>query len=248
MYMTLEFARQGRSSPATFAEQAFARIHADILSAKLRPDEKMHIERLSAAYGVGSTPLREALSKLSAMDLLRSEGQRGFRVAPVPIQDLLDITKTRSWIEGVALRAAIRSGDRVWEAEILAAAHRLKKCPKMTGDRLTDDWNSENRLFHDALVACCHSKQMMMFRAHLYDLSERYRQLSVKNGLAGRDVDAEHQSIMDAVLSRDADTAVELTEDHFIETTRIILSGELGDPAEVDRTVATLRAEIKHDV
>ena len=92
-------------STATLAEAAFTRLRADILGVKFRPGERMHVERLRSEYGVGATPLREALSKLSSLELVVAEGQRGFRVAPVSIENLLDITKTRAWIEGAALRS-----------------------------------------------------------------------------------------------------------------------------------------------
>ncbi len=229
----------------TLAEAAFARLREDILGAKFRPGEKMHVERLRSEYGLGATPLREALSKLSSLDLVVAEGQRGFRVAPVSIENLLDITKTRAWVEGAALRTAIDAGDRHWEARIVAAAHRLKTCPKRDGAKLSDEWYRENREFHDALASACHSHQTMVFRAQLYDLSDRYRRLSVRSGLSGRDFDAEHQRIMDAALARDADAAVSFTVEHFIETTRVILSGELNDEAEVMRIVDRLRRDIR---
>lgn len=229
---------------STFAEHAFNVLHADIVTAKLRPGEKMHVEKLRDIYGVGATPLREALSKLSSLELVTAEGQRGFRVAPVSMENLLDVTRTRAWIEGIALRAAIAVGDRRWEAEILAAAHRLRGCPKSDGESLSEDWYRENRAFHDALVAACRSPQIMGFRAQLYDLSDRYRRLSVRNGLAGRDFDAEHQSIMDAAFARDADAAVFHTVNHFVETTRVIMSGEFDSVQEVDRAIAALRADI----
>jgi DNA-binding GntR family transcriptional regulator len=232
-------------SAATLAEAAFTRLRADILGAKFRPGEKMHVERLRSEYGLGATPLREALSKLSSLELVVAEGQRGFRVAPVSIENLLDITKTRAWIEGAALRTAIAAGDRHWEAQILAAAHRLKNCPKNDGAELSNEWYRENREFHDALVGACNSRQTMAFRAQLYDLSDRYRRLSVQSGLSGRDFDAEHQRIMDAALARDGDAAVTFIVEHFIETSRVILAGELQDEAEAARTVDALRRDIR---
>jgi GntR family carbon starvation induced transcriptional regulator len=111
---------------ATQAEEAFDRLRQDILTVKFRPGERMHVVRLRTAYGLGATPLREALSKLSSLELVTAEGQRGFRVAPVSIANLLDITKTRAWVEGAALRVAIANGDRHWESQIMAAAHRLR--------------------------------------------------------------------------------------------------------------------------
>jgi DNA-binding GntR family transcriptional regulator len=232
------------SHSATLAEQAFLRLRADILSARFRPGERMHVERLRDVYGLGVTPLREALSRLSSLNLVIAEGQRGFRVAPVSIENLLDITKTRAWVEAAMLRAAIAAGDRRWEAQVLAAAHRLKNCPKSDGEQLSDEWYTENREFHDALVAAANSRQTMVFRSQLYDLSDRYRRLSVQSGLAGRDFDTEHRLIMDAALARDDAAAIRFTIDHFVETNRVILSDQLGDVTEVERIIVALRKDI----
>jgi GntR family transcriptional regulator, carbon starvation induced regulator len=111
--LMLQRQRNDRARPATFADHAFNLLHADIVRAKLRPGEKMRVERLRKAYGVGAKPLSEALSKLSSLDLVTAEG-RGFRVAPVSVANLLDITKTCARIESLALRAAIASENRRW--------------------------------------------------------------------------------------------------------------------------------------
>jgi DNA-binding GntR family transcriptional regulator len=103
----------------------------------------------------------------------------------------------------------------------------------------------DKREFHDALVGACNSRQTMAFHAQLYDLSDRYRRLSVRSGLSGRDFDAEHQRIMDAALARDADAAIAFTVEHFVETSRVILSDELQDEAEVARTIDVLRRDIR---
>ena len=59
----------------TLSGQVFDRLRGDILSAKLRPGTKLNIERMREAYGVGATPLREALSRLSSMERVVAEGQ-----------------------------------------------------------------------------------------------------------------------------------------------------------------------------
>jgi S-adenosylmethionine synthetase len=50
---------------------------------------------------------------------------------------------------------------------------------------------------------------------------------------------------MDAALARDADAAVAFTVEHFIETSRVILAGEIEDEADMTRTVAALRRDIR---
>ncbi len=246
MFLATSPVSSGALSPSgTFAEKAFLTLRADILAGRLRPGEKMNVERLKDVYGVGATPLREALSRLSSMELVVAEGQKGFRVAPVSLRNLLDITKTRAWIETVALQAAIARGTTAWEASIMASLHRLEGCSSADGQALSDDWYRENRAFHDALVATCDSAQLMAFRAQLYDLSDRYRRLSVVEGTAGRDLDAEHRTLMAAVLGRDAATASRLVEDHFIETTFVILKGESGLPASPEEIIQQLRQDIR---
>lgn len=229
---------------STLSERAFRVIQADILEARLRPGAKMRVEELRRTYGFGATPLREALSRLSSLDLVTAEGQRGFRVAPTSIENLLDITKSRAWIESIALRAAIAAGDRVWEGNIVAAAHRLTRVATHDSQALSGEWYRENRLFHDALVAACGSPQMFAFRSQLYDLSDRYRRLSVTDGLGGRDFATEHRLIMEAALARDADAAVACTVDHFVETTRVLLAHEITDPDRLNGMIGKLRSDI----
>lgn len=229
----------------TLAELAFQHLREDILRARLRPGEKLHIERISEGYGVGATPLREALSRLSSMGLVTAEGQRGFRVASVSIDNLLDITKARAWIEATALRAAVARGDRDWEAEIVASAHRLGGFSPTDMAGLSDEWDRANRLFHNALVSACDSPQLMAFRELLYDQSDRYRRLSVRDGLAGRDLGEEHQAIMQAVLARDAERAIERVHDHFLETTRTILSTYMAGGADARKVMEQLRKDVR---
>jgi DNA-binding GntR family transcriptional regulator len=56
----------------------------------------------------------------------------------------------------------------------------------------------------------------------LYAQSERYRQLSYVLARENRDVDAEHKSILDACLARDADLACRLIDDHLTRTSDIL--------------------------
>ena len=81
-------------------------------------------------YGVGGSPIREALMRLEAEGLVTLEQNKGFRVSPVSREQLLDLMKTRVEIEGLALRWSIEKGGVEWEANLLAAFHRLSRQKK----------------------------------------------------------------------------------------------------------------------
>ena len=233
-----------QSTPATYAETAFSRLHADILSGTLRPGDRMHIGRLQKAYQLGATPLREALSKLTSLDLVTAQGQRGFRVAPVSVENLVDVTRLRAILEIAALRLALASGDRNWEAAIVAAEHRLRGCPKLHGKRIAEEWYVNNRAFHDALVAAAKSPQLMTFRSKIHDFSDRYQRLAGQAGFPGRDIDSEHSEIMQRALKRDCNGVAVLIVEHFITTAHDILSRNLSNPKTARRIVEELRGSI----
>ena len=67
-------------------------------------------------------------------------------------------------------------------------------------------------------------------RKLLYEQSERYRRLSVPLDTDRRDVQNEHRRIMDAVLRRDKEAALQELERHLWATTEIILRSPLLQP------------------
>ena len=209
----------------SLTSQAFERIRNDILLGTLRPNERLKIQALSDRYEIGATAVREALSRLVTDGLVDSEDQKGFCVAPVSQDDLLDLTETRIAIEGMAVRKAIAHGDLEWEAQVLSSFHRLSRTPPPTTLANHAAWALAHRQFHEALVAQCGSPWLLRLCAMLYDKSERYRNLAERTtSPTERDTAAEHRELMDAIaMERNADKAVALMGAHFRATTDVIL-------------------------
>lgn len=209
----------------SLTSQAFERIRNDILLGTLRPSERLKIQALSEHYEIGATAVREALSRLVTDGLVDSEDQKGFCVAPVSKNDLLDLTETRIEIEGLAIRKAIARGDVEWEAQVLSSFHRLSRTPPPTTIENHAAWALAHRQFHESLVAQCGSPWLLRLCAMLYDKSERYRNLAERSTRPEeRDTAAEHRELMEAIaMERDADKAVALIGAHFRVTTDVIL-------------------------
>jgi DNA-binding GntR family transcriptional regulator len=209
----------------SLSSMIFEQLRLDIVEGKLEPGTKLGLEALRATYDIGMSPLREALLRLKAAGLVQATDQKGFRVAPVSLDDLEDLTQTRIWIETKALRASIERGDREWEANLLAALHRLGARPKQqvaNPSLINSDWEVYHRQFHAALVAACGSPRLLEYRETLYDQSDRYRRLAVAYEPVHRDADGEHRELVDTVLRRDADGACALLANHFTRTSTII--------------------------
>ncbi|MFM9927261.1 FCD domain-containing protein [Variovorax sp. H27-G14] len=210
-----------RSPP--LVEQAFVQLRRDVLDGTFGAGAKLKVDELQAAYGLSSSPLREALSRLAQEGLIRADERRGFRVAPISEQDLADITRMRLMLDVSALREAIAHGDDAWEGAVVAAFHRLDKVESRLGDGpvvLDDAWSELHRAFHLALLAACPSERQRLWGASLFDQAERYRRFSARHRKTARRKSNEHRKIMDATLRRDADTACAMLEEHILSTQR----------------------------
>lgn len=205
----------------TLSDSAFRSLRQDIISGVRGPGERLRIERLRQIYGIGPTPLREALQRLNQDGLVLAEGNRGFTVAPLDPQEFADLNIARTSIEKEALRLSIAQGDDEWEATIVAASYLMEKEDRAlagVGETAPDSWEQANGKFHFALVSACGSRWLLRVRAGLHDLCERYRRVSVNQRLNSRDLAAEHAAIAKAALARDIERTCALTEQHFALT------------------------------
>ncbi|MFA7430739.1 MAG: FCD domain-containing protein [Rhodospirillaceae bacterium] len=214
----LEMARR---AARTLVEFAYEAIRQDILCGALAPGEKLRVEVLKEHYQVGSSTLREALTLLVADALVTAEGQRGFRVTPISLDDIRDITEMRKMLETQALRRSIERGGDEWEANLVAAWHRLSKVEERIYDDpqgLSAEWEERNKAFHEALIGACQSHWLHHFRDILYHQSERYRRIALTGRTVPRNVHEEHRAIFEATMARDADTACAHTAEHIDRT------------------------------
>ncbi len=206
---------------ATLTEALQDRLRRDIILGVLQPGAKLKLETLSRSYEVSVNTMRETLSRLAAEGLVVVEGQKGFTVLTVSLEDLRQITEMRQLLECQALRQSIARADLDWEARVVGAYHKLSKVEALVEtdpERYGDDWERYNQEFHAALISNCKSRWLLLFHKAMYDHSQRYRMLSLKTKPFPRSQSAkEHRRILDAALARDADKAADLLAQHILK-------------------------------
>lgn len=209
-------------SNTTLTSSVFDQLRMDILEGVLAPKEWLRIEALKDRYHVGASPIREALNRLVALNLIEQSDQRGFRVTEITSEGIEELAKTRCWISEIAIRESILNGDNEWEENIALAFHRLWRhgidLEKTAPDR---KWESLHRKFHSALIAACPSHWIRNFHEQLFDCADRFRHLAAITGMTPRDPNEEHRRIMEAVTKRDIPLSIELLNQHFTLTTQL---------------------------
>lgn len=211
----------------TDATRVYLQLRSDILKGVLKPEEKLQIASVARKYQTGVNPVREALNRLSSEGVVDRWERRGFFVAPVSVEDLKVLVKTRCWLEGRALYESITNGSEEWEERIVIVFHRLMRkthsLREITDGYVGDpDWEALHRDFHLALIAGCGSSWLIKYCTDMMDHAYRYRSISDRLDWIERDVEAEHRAIMDAAIAREADLAVSRLCDHYTLTLQII--------------------------
>ncbi len=220
--------RPGDTGARTLIEHTYLQLREDVLNGRLPPGEKLVIERLKDRYSVGAGTLREAISRLVSEAMISAEGQRGFTVTPISLDDLVDVTHVRVGLETEALRASIRKGDDFWRNRLRIAFERMSALEQPLQPENVPAWEAANAEFHEALLSACGSQWTLRMIRQLTQHCERYRRYVI--GMkSGRDVHSEHQMIYDSAMAGNEARAALALEAHIRETTELIKRGiELG--------------------
>lgn len=216
----------GDDEPRTLIEHTYSRLRDDIIEGRLRPDEKLRVEHLRQTYGVGAGTLREAITRLVSDALVVAEGQRGFRVAPIALQDLVDLTELRIHIEIDALRQSVRNGDEAWRTSVREVFDELSRYEQPIRPEHRREWELLNMRFHDALIGAHATpwayKVLRMLARH----SERYRRYAMRLPGSVRDVHAEHTEICEAALNGKEARAALALEAHIRATVELLIDAQ----------------------
>ncbi|WP_458369715.1 DNA-binding transcriptional regulator CsiR [Pseudomonas fluorescens] len=209
------------------ASSAYTVLKKDITRGVFPAGKKLLMSTLKERYGFGVGPLREALSQLVAEHLVIAINQKGYRVAPMSLEEMRDIYDARANLEAMILTLAIERGDDSWEALILACAHTLSKVVEVkTQDQMLDVWDERHKAFHSAIASGCGSKHLLQLRSQLLDQAERYRHLWLKSTVFSEDAlnnkRNEHAELVHAILARDAAKASTLMREHLLTPIPII--------------------------
>ena len=119
--------------------------------------------------------LREAITRLASDALVTSEGQRGFRVAPIALEELEDLTRLRVQVEIEALRQSIRHGGAAWRVAVRSSYEAISALEQPIEPAHRRQWETLNVRFHETLLAGQASPWTQKVLRLLSRHGERYR-------------------------------------------------------------------------
>ncbi|WP_170560272.1 GntR family transcriptional regulator [Ruegeria atlantica] len=181
------------------AEEVYGQLRQMILRGELSDGQSLKAAALQSEFGFGTTPLREALNRLSAEQLVVNSFNHGFRVAPITLDELRDLDRTRLLLETEMLVSSIRDGDEDWEGRIVASHYQLAKHRPPGLDatsEATEKWAARHQSFHEALISASGSHWMNTLLEQIETQRTRYHRYIL---VRAKQVAAEQPEVRDVV-------------------------------------------------
>lgn len=200
----------------SLAEHAYVLLREEIISGQLPPGSLLREDELRQRFGVGRTPIREALQLLQHNALVTILPRRGTLVSEINITDLASIYEVRVHLESWAARlAAERAGeDDIAEARKLI--EELRSIDRQDRDALL----SVDRRVHRLAYRCCKNDHLAGTLEHYQNLSLRILYLALKRypilTPTLEDVVDDQQALLEAICRGDGDGAEKVAREHVV--------------------------------
>ena len=186
------------------------RLRQQIFARELEPGSWIDEMKLSAAYGISRTPLREALKVLAVEGLVTMKLRRGAYVTEMSRDDVAQVYHLLGLLESDAAGQVAAHASSAQRAELALLHGRLEKQV-----RQRDAFFATNEQFHMVLLQQAGNRWALQMVADLRKVMKLNRHHSLfKRGRLAESL-AEHRALMTAIDARDAAAASQLMRAHF---------------------------------
>jgi DNA-binding GntR family transcriptional regulator len=197
--LTKRFADSG-----TAAEVAYAVLREAILSNLLTPGVRLRADDLARELGVSKTPVREALRKLQAEDLVAIGAGNALTVKVISEKQLLEIYYTREALEGMAARLAAENAGHLDRTHLRAVLHDIEAAFAVSDLGRIRDYTGEFQL---TLFKAAHNDFLYDLLKSLQEKIRNHRTTTIN--VPGRDEEVVRfcRDLVQAIEARDPEAA-----------------------------------------
>ncbi len=200
----------------TVSDQLAAALRDRIVDGQIAPGQRLLQEEVARDFNVSITPVREAISRLAALGIVKADARRGAQVVSPTARDLTECYAIRSLLEPLALEWAI---PNLTAADIARLEQLVAEMQDVTDPQR---YVELNHAFHGALYERANSERLYSIVDSVRSQAAVY--LLMLGRAAGSDLrdvedhaNDEHRQILEACRRRDPVAAVGLLRAHLDE-------------------------------
>jgi DNA-binding GntR family transcriptional regulator len=199
-----------RSRPVRLVDQAYTQLRDDLIALRIEPGEPLDEKRLSTSLGVGLTPVRDAIKRLTLERLVTTYPRRGTFASEISVSDELWLTEVREDLEGLA---AALAAARATPAERAALAELAASHP--SGNHTSTSYIEIDAAIHRAIYAAAHNPYLEASLNQYANLAMRIWHYGLRRVSDHPADGCDQADVVAAIVRSDAETAREAARAHL---------------------------------
>ncbi len=218
------------------ADQAYQAIREEILSTRLMPGQQIVQNQLAEKYGLGMTPVRDALQRLAHEGLVQAVPRSGYIVSQITFSDVRELFELRAILETAAVRLAVA---RATDADLQEIARKANFSYVYSDHEDYRRFLARNQEFHCAIAALSGNRRLLESLERTLDGLTRVFHFGLDLRDSADEMRGEHTELVEALLRRDTDAAVEITSAQIARSVQRVmeaLSRSVGQGSMVDHS------------
>ncbi|SFA73943.1 transcriptional regulator, GntR family [Poseidonocella pacifica] len=214
--MTEDLGSAQGGAPATATAQWVADTLRDRIVKGIYPPGSRIVERtISAELNVSRTPVREALKLIAADGLIVISRNKGAQVVQYSPQEALALFDVIASLESLAAERLVESID-AQTLDLLEEMHDRMMTYYKIGSH--DDYFDTNSEIHDFIIECCGNAIVAETHRKLMARARRGRFLAIMQPNRLTEAVSEHDELMEALRTKDAERAAKVWRRHLLHT------------------------------
>jgi DNA-binding GntR family transcriptional regulator len=200
------------AQPGPGATELSDALRRAIIAGEFAPNQRLIEADLSTAYGVSRAAIRTALFELASEGLVDRLPNRGSRVRAITVDEAIEILEVRIGIEGLC---AAKAAEKITDAEIAEFSQLRADIVSSAESGALLEYSRLHQLLDQRIRELSGHATAVALLERLRAQSVRHQfRLSFQPGRAAVSA-PEHAAIIDAIVARDPEAAVEATRAHL---------------------------------
>lgn len=206
-----------RTQPRRMSKDyAYYELKEKILKGDIQPNQDLVEGRLADKLNISKTPLREALQRLEAEELVIRQPNGRLKTASITVKEAEELFVVRSYLEGIiANQATVEATEE--DIDILSGyCQRISQATKYYDEEAILHYG---KMFHEQLYQMSRNQTVVKILNQLNDHMTRYRRLVPVNSKELYDQKGDdHSRILQYIIDGDRLKAEETMRNHIISS------------------------------
>jgi DNA-binding GntR family transcriptional regulator len=213
-------AARSRGDAPSQNQQAYVLLKEALTTLAYKPGDYLNTAGLMNQLALGRTPINHALHRLATEGLVQIIPRKGVMVAPLSINDALELIDVRVANECLCARLAAAS---ITKTEVQQLKDLSREFDAAVARRNLTDVMNLDRLFHERVALAARNQMLAEILKVLHARSQRFWAISLTAEGHLAEVRAEHDAIIKAMANNDPDAAAAAVQEHVLSFQRALL-------------------------